>query len=119
MYEYRAKPLRIVDGDTVHLEIDLGLETSRKIKCRLYGINAPEMNTLEGKAARAHLEGLIKAAIDKDGYLRVSTIKDRTEKYGRYLVMLSDHDGNDWLNNIMVANGHAMVYMDDEKGVKK
>ena len=106
MYEYRAKLLRVVDGDTVHLEIDLGLETLRKINCRVYGINAPEMNTPEGKAAKIYLAGLL--APDADNLL-VRTFKDRTEKYGRYLVRIETTHGS--AAAAMVAAGHAVRFM--------
>lgn len=105
LYFYRAKLVRIVDGDTVDLDIDLGLDVSRVIRCRLYGINAPEKNTPEGKAAIAWLQSrLVNAKL-----LTAQTIKDRTEKYGRYLVVLFDDQINS-INSEMLTAGHAKEY---------
>ena len=52
MYEYEMKVLRVVDGDTVDAQIDLGFKVHHNIRVRLYGINAPESRTrdLEEKA---------------------------------------------------------------------
>ena len=106
MYEYAATVLKVVDGDTVHLEVDLGLDQSRKLSARLYGINAPELNTAAGKAARQHLTFLL---FGGDGpRVTVRTYKDRREKYGRYLGTLVKA-GVD-VNHQMVEDGHAVVY---------
>ena len=59
---YRAKALRVIDGDTVHIEVDLGLRVKRELDIRLIGINAPEIRgeTVEaGKAASEHLHSLL------------------------------------------------------------
>lgn len=106
MYEYAATVLRIVDGDTVHLEVDLGLDQARKLSVRLYGINAPEMGTAEGRAAREHLTFLL---LSGGPAVTVRTYKDRTEKYGRYLGTLLKA-GVD-VNHRMVEDGHAVVYL--------
>jgi micrococcal nuclease len=93
MYTYAAKLIEVVDGDTVDLLIDLGFGVHVKERCRLYGIDAPEMPTEQGQAAKAYLESLIGAAT---GELFVATRKmarkpkERTDKYGRYLAVLYD-----------------------------
>lgn len=105
LYNYRCQLLRVVDGDTVDLEVDLGLETYRKVKCRLYGLNAPEKNTQEGKAAAAWLAD----RLAKVKTLYVETLKDRTEKYGRYLAILTDENGT-VINGEILQAGHAKEY---------
>ena len=45
MYTYKAKLIRIVDGDTIDAEIDLGFDTIVRKRIRLYGINTPETKT--------------------------------------------------------------------------
>jgi len=52
MYIYNAKCLRVVDGDTLDAQVDLGFDTFKKIRIRLVGINTPESRTrdLEEKA---------------------------------------------------------------------
>lgn len=90
IYIYKAELIRVVDGDTVDLIIDLGFDTSRKERFRLYGIDAPEMRTKEGKAAKAWLED----AIRPPEPIYVQTIqlstKAKRDKYGRFLAVLYD-----------------------------
>ena len=128
MFTYQAKLIEVIDGDTVDLLIDLGFGVHVKERCRLYGIDAPEMPTEAGKAAKAQLESLIGA---DTGELFVATRKmarkpkEKTDKYGRYLAVLYDVGDNvDWfihgdqtessiammqasINFAMVAQGHA------------
>ena len=91
MFTYAAKLIEVIDGDTVDLLIDLGFGVHVKERCRLYGIDAPEMPTEAGKAAKAHLESLVGA---DTGELFVATRKmtrkpkEKTDKYGRYLAVL-------------------------------
>ena len=93
MFTYQAKLIEVIDGDTVDLLIDLGFGVHVRERCRLYGIDAPEMPTAQGQAAKAYLESFIGAAA---GDLHVQTIKmarrpkEKTDKYGRYLAVLYD-----------------------------
>jgi micrococcal nuclease len=102
MYEYRAELIRIVDADTIEVRIDLGLDSERKISLRLAGIDAPERFTAAGKMATARLAELLGT---KPFVIR--TIKDRTEKYGRYLASIFVDDVN--INDAMVEEGHAVA----------
>jgi micrococcal nuclease len=94
MYQYKARLVRVVDGDTVVLDIDLGFETTRRITVRLYGVSTPERFSEEGKlstlATQAFLTG-------RD--LVIETFKDRREKYGRYVakIVVNDVSLGDWL----------------------
>ena len=56
IYIYKSELIRVVDGDTVDLIVDLGFDTFRHERFRLYGIDAPEMRTKEGKEAKKWLE---------------------------------------------------------------
>ena len=93
MYTYAAKLIEVIDGDTVDLLIDLGFGVHVKERCRLYGIDAPEMPSEAGRNAKARLESLIGAASE----LYVATRKmprkpkEKTDKYGRYLAVLYDN----------------------------
>ena len=51
MYNYRAKLIRCVDGDTADLEIDLGFYVFTKVRCRLHGVNTPERGKPDFKKA--------------------------------------------------------------------
>jgi micrococcal nuclease len=120
IYIYKAELIRVIDGDTVELIIDLGFDTLRKERFRLYGIDAPEMNTAKGKEAKAWLIGVL----GPYGAIYVQTIQHNTkakrDKYGRFLAVLFD-DTSDMqasgpintrvspasINAKMIAEGHA------------
>lgn len=98
-----ATVLRVVDGDTVRLELDLGWHTYRVENCRVAGINAPELSTEAGKAARAHAEQLLPPGA------RVTFISQKLDKYGRPLGRVV-HDGVDF-GAATLAAGHASPFM--------
>ncbi|MBZ0198970.1 MAG: thermonuclease family protein [Ignavibacteriaceae bacterium] len=84
LYRYKAFVTKVYDGDTITVDIDLGLHTWLKgEKLRLYRINAPEVRgaqKVEGKISRDYLKQLV---WKKE--LFIETIKDKKGKYGRYL----------------------------------
>ena len=94
MYEYQAKVTRVVDGDTIEAEVDLGFHIKMNMKIRLAGINAPEMNTVEGRKLKAELITLL-----EDKTITLLTVKDKQEKYGRYLgiIVKGKQNINEWL----------------------
>jgi endonuclease YncB( thermonuclease family) len=106
MYEYRAVVSRVVDGDTVDVSIDLGLEIYAKKRIRLFGINAPEMNTPNGPAAKKRLQELL--PVGSEVVLR--TRKDKQEKYGRYLGIFIDAEGHE-VNQRMIDEGFAEPFL--------
>ena len=107
LFSYRAELIRIIDGDSLQFLIDLGFHTHVKTTCRLVGINCPEMNTKEGKAARAFVE----AWFASSKTCIVSTVKDKREKYGRWLARVTDAEGC-CLNETLVIEGLAVPYME-------
>ena len=112
MYEYRARVMRVIDGDTVEAEIDLGFRVSLEVVLRLVGINTPEVHGPDrprGLAAKQHLVELLQQLTPADGQITVRTQKDLTEKYGRYLATLIASDVN--LNDRLVTDGHAVPFM--------
>lgn len=105
MYEYRATVLSVYDADTVTLDIDLGCWTHiAKEKCRLYGINAPEMRGSEREAGTVARDALRELILGKE--ITIRTHKDKAGKYGRLLVeiYLGEIHVNEWLIN----QGHAV-----------
>ena len=109
LFHYRAHVTSVYDGDTCTVDIDLGLGVwVRGEKLRLHRINAPELrgrSSKRGHAARDYLKSLIDG---KDVLLQ--TIKDRREKYGRYLaeIWLEQKDAPPLnVNDALVAAGHA------------
>ena len=86
MYEYEARVIKVIDGDTVDVDIDLGMDVHIKQRLRILGIDAPEIPAIgiEGEAAR---DWLRKYLLPGDTVI-VRTVKDRKEKYGRYLASI-------------------------------
>jgi len=113
MFDYTAKVVDVHDGDTVTLDVDLGFGIVRRDRFRLFGpdpsgqwgINAPELPTPEGKAARVFLFDKLTAA--GGGVVRVQTVKDRREKFGRYLAVLIVEGVN--VNQLMIDARHARL----------
>lgn len=110
LYNYKAEIVEVYDGDTCTVDIDLGLHTWIKgEKIRLVRINAPEVRGTEkskGLKSRDYLRSLI---LNKEVF--IETIKDKKEKYGRYLaeIWLKDSEDNFMnINDIMVKNGFAI-----------
>ena len=87
-YEYRAKLVRCVDGDTADLEIDLGFYMTAKIRGRLLGVDTPERGQPDYKKATAMLENLIAMERDEEGYFTITTHKPG--KYGRWIVYIQN-----------------------------
>ena len=108
LYTYRATLLRVIDADTVRLRVDLGCDVRVDLTCRLEGIDAPETGTPEGSAATSFATDWLHRA----PMLTVTTVKDRRERYGRYLVrVLADPSPTaPCLNDDLIAAGHARPY---------
>jgi micrococcal nuclease len=109
---YNAEVKKVIDGDTFDIVIDLGFDTLKKGRVRLYGVNTPESRTsnLEekkmGLAAKEFTDQWLKSANHK---VKIETIIDKNEKYGRVLAKVWDEAGN-CLNNDIVASGLAREY---------
>lgn len=102
----RCKVMRVVDGDTVDLIVDLGFGLSTERRFRLFGIDAPEKkgNTLQhGKDSQ---EALTRYLSVYESW-KIKTYKDGTDKYGRFLCVILDPDGTT-INQKMIVNGHAI-----------
>lgn len=115
MYEYLAEVVRVIDGDTLVLQVDNGFRSSYTDSFRLYGINAPEQRTrdLEEKRRGIAATEFLKSLLPIDGLVRVRTFKDRRGKYGRYLAQVFIDDSGTSVNDLMVEHGHAVPYMDN------
>ena len=114
MYQYKAKLIKVVDGDTVDALIDCGFSTFKKERVRLYGINAPESRTRDkkekkrGLASKARLKELIKEG--KNEFI-VETMIYKKGKYGRLLgELFRDVDTERSYNDMLVSEGHATEY---------
>lgn len=110
LYTYRAKIIRVIDGDTVVANIDLGFRTwLHDEHLRLYGIDAPERGSDKSEAATQALRDRIEGQT-----IYICTIKakrsdsEATGSFGRYLVTI--HDGSENVNDWLVQLGLAADY---------
>lgn len=109
MYEYKAKLIKVVDGDTVDLEIDCGFKIFFRERFRLLGINTPETYGVK-RTSEEYLAGLkasvwLEETLLKAKEIIVETTKDKKGKYGRYLALL--HVDGVTINVQMVELGLA------------
>lgn len=101
MWEYNAKVVRVIDGDTAEFDIDLGFNLHYIAKVRLAGINAPEMRTEAGPAAKARLIELLVGPL-----IIGTTLNKEFEKYGRVLGVVYTPTLN--VNQQMITEGFAV-----------
>ena len=115
LFRYRVLDCSVVDGDTVDATLDVGFRWSMRDRFRLYGpdpagkvgLNAPEMSTPEGRAARDWLVARLAGA-----ELVARTVRDSREKFGRLLVVLWAKRATDLWANVnaeLIAAGHAAL----------
>ncbi len=78
-YQVPATVVRVIDGDTIVLDLDLGWHITRREACRIEGVDAPEMDTAEGRAAKRWAEQRLPAGTE------VTFMSYRLDKYGRPL----------------------------------
>lgn len=100
MYEYYAKVLNVVDGDTFDLDVDLGFKIHHQIRVRLLNIDTPETRTtdpIEKKYGNICKEIAREIFLDKNVIIKsVKGLDIYTDSFGRYLVdiRLADEDEN-------------------------
>ena len=120
MYEYRVQQiLKVVDGDTIDVVIDLGFDISFTSRVRLAGIDTPESRTTDarekilGVEVKEYLKKVLEGATD----IVIRTEKvDSSEKYGRILGWLFVNKETGSLNMELVNKGYAWSY---DGGTKK
>ena len=109
MYEYKATVVRVKDGDTLVLDIDLGFNIIYKQQViRLARINCPETSSEEGLKVKEIVTNLL---LNKT--VIINSIKDEKDKYGRYLAEIKLMDDTNNLGNIndyLLNNGYAVKY---------
>ena len=116
MYEYKCKIVKVVDGDTVDVDIDLGFGVwMRDQRIRLYGIDTPESRTSDdqekvyGLAAK---DFVVKWT--NSGDLTLKTFKDDRGKFGRILGEIW-YGGEHNVNQLLIDNHHAVRYHGQSK----
>jgi micrococcal nuclease len=131
MYQYKAIIRKVVDGDTMEIDIDLGLSIwVRNEKIRLYGIDTPEVFGVKKGSPEWDLGNkaseFVKRVVLEGQEVIIETYKDKKEKFGRFLanvfVMIEEGElaglagirniGDHYcLNDILVAKNLAVRYM--------
>lgn len=101
--QYPATVIEVIDGDTVRIDIDLGLGIHKIETVRLTGINAPEKNTDAGKASKLFVAKLISGK-----EIIIVTHSDKREKYGRLLAIIYLDNSN--INELLIQKGLAVSY---------
>jgi micrococcal nuclease len=119
MFEYYVKKVtKIVDGDTIDVEIDLGFDISFSSRVRLAGIDTPESRTTDKmeKALGLEAKAYLKSKIESAKTVVIKTEKmDSSEKYGRILGWVFLDGSSISVNEQMIADGHAWGYLGDTK----
>jgi len=116
MFEYKVYIQRVVDGDTVDVDIDLGFGVIlKKERVRIMGIDTPESRTRDkvekkfGLASKARL----KEILGKEAVL-VCKEYDAKGKFGRVLGDFTTNDGR-MATDVLVEEGHAVAYFGGSK----
>ena len=121
MYEYRAELIKVVDGDTVDVDIDLGFGVWLKNeRVRIMGIDTPESRTsdkvekLFGLAAKNR----VKKMLEKNIVLKTFAAKDGEDMKGKFGRILGDfyiESEGKLLTEVMIEEGHAVPYHGQSK----
>jgi micrococcal nuclease len=119
LYTYRIKKVtKIVDGDTIDVEIDLGFNISYSQRVRLAGIDTPESRTKDKVEKELGLESKKKLSdlVSQANLIVIKTEKpDSSEKYGRILGWLYLDGAEQSVNEALIATGYAWGYMGETK----
>ena len=122
MPEYRCTIRRVVDGDTVDVDIDLGFGIwVRNERVRLYGIDTPESRTrdLEEKKCGIYAKQCVEAFMPVDSNQTLKTYKDKVGKFGRvlgeFVVYDPEQDRQTTINEYMIRNKIGVAYSGKSK----
>ena len=120
MYEYKCKILRVIDGDTVDVDIDLGFGVwLRKERVRIMGIDTPESRTRDkvekafGLASKAKLKELLK----NGAILKTQVSKKGEDMKGKFGRILGDFilEDDRKVTEVLIEEGHAVAYFGGSK----
>jgi len=119
-YEYKCKLVKVVDGDTVDVDIDLGFGIWLKDeRVRIMGIDTPESRTSDkvekvfGLASKYRLKDLV----EKDATLKTFAAKDGEDMKGKFGRILGDFilDDGTLVTEVLINEGHAVKYHGQNK----
>lgn len=122
MHEYRCTIKRVVDGDTVDIDIDLGFGIwVHNERVRLYGIDTPESRTrdLEEKKAGIYAKQCVETFLPIGSTQTLKTYKDKVGKYGRilgeFVIYDPEQDRQTTINEYMIRNKIGVAYFGKSK----
>jgi micrococcal nuclease len=119
-YIYRIKEItKVVDGDTIDADIDLGFDISLTKRIRLAGVDTPESRTADANEKKYGLQSKewLKHKVENAKDILIKTeLPDSTEKYGRIIGHLFVNEQETSLNDQMIVEGYAWTY---DGGTKK
>ena len=116
MYEYRCIIIKVIDGDTADVDIDLGFGVwMKKQRIRFYGIDTPESRTrdLEEKKYGLMAKEMVLAHLPIGSTQILRTHKDGVGKYGR--ILGSFVVGDTTLNQMLIDTHNAVAYFGQSK----
>ena len=111
MWTYRARCLRVIDGDTIKLYVDKGFDNYMILRVRLLGVNCPEIGTPGYKEAKAFTYDWMESSktINSDDWTLTIETK-RLDAFGRYLARVrSIKHGSDLSEDLITKNHGVMV----------
>ena len=129
MYEYRCNIVKVIDGDTVDVDIDLGFGVwIINERVRLYGVDTPESRTrdLEEKKYGLLATSFVLKYLPEGSCQTLVTVKDKAGKFGRVLGKFKVELGEDavapaspldlvFLNDLLVQTHNAVAYHGQSK----
>jgi len=113
LYRYKALVKAVIDGDTLDLEIDLGMSIFVRERIRLSGIDTHEIFGVKVGSEEYKLGMKSKSRVEElltNKTIYIVTTKDKKEKYGRYLAKVYLNDGT-CINDLLITEGLARPFM--------
>lgn len=108
LFHYQAEVIKVIDGDTIDVRVDLGFSVFKEVRLRLARINAPELKGAEKQAGLASRRVLSDMLLTDNAQARVYIkTEQETDKYGRYIADVYLKDGL-CVNERLVELGYAV-----------
>ena len=108
---FNVNIVRVIDGDTVEADIDVGFRTTIRNKFRLLGVNTPERRIVVMEAYDAATAYTQQWCDDHTGAIEIETMKH--DSFGRWLAMFRCQITGEYLNEMLIKEGHSP---DDYRG---
>ena len=123
MYEYPCKIIRVIDGDTVDVDIDLGFDVwLKKQRIRLYGVDTPESRTSDKEEKKYGLKAkaFVVQHLPQGSSQVLRTRLDKKGKFGRilgeFVIRVPSHLGDDTtVNQLLIDTNNAVAYHGQSK----